>query len=122
MKHLRRYNESKEKISFDDIRDIFIELEDDYFDIKIDNLGQGIYITKVGGFKYNDVKEALLHLRDYLRPNPMYIDVRTYTSDSMFDRIVFCEFDENNMYGYSFGKKNITDTHLQSMMINFFII
>ncbi len=76
MKHLKKYNESiEEKKSFEDIRDICLELEDDGFDI----FYAGFYTTGATcairiakpseKFLYTEVKEVLLRLKDYLGSN-----------------------------------------------------
>ncbi len=75
MKHLKRYNENK---SWEDIRDIYLELEDNGFEvdvIKADGWNrrrlkydQRIVIKKIDKklFYYSEVKEVILRLKDYL--------------------------------------------------------
>ncbi len=74
MKHLKKYNESVSEISLQDVEDICQELKDEGFQIYNIITHQSynnkklyiIEISRKGGFKYDDVKETLLRLKDYL--------------------------------------------------------
>ncbi len=70
MKHLRKYNESKEDISIEDIKDICQELEDEGFSVRIipgiDLIYINICLLSHLYFQYKDVKETVLRLKDYL--------------------------------------------------------
>ncbi len=73
MKHLRKYNESVEEKSFEDIRDICQELVDDGFEIEYVKADKEILIrfTKphFERFLYSKVEETVLRLYDYLGDN-----------------------------------------------------
>lgn len=65
MRHLKKYNESKEELTLQDIRDICLELQDEGFKIEIE-----YYYVKISNpnkkFKYDEVKDVMLRLKDYL--------------------------------------------------------
>ncbi len=105
MKHLRKYNESLEE-TLQDVRDILLELEDNGFVIKFSNMKQiakpfvnvfkiSIKSSKAMDFEYDDVKEALLRLSDYLDDKLAFIDVliplNQYGSYKKFEVTSFTE-------------------------------
>ncbi len=106
MKHLRKFNENVEKISMDDIHDICQELEDEGFEIDITSYIQynTILIQKDVAFKYSEVKEVLLRLREYLGSSwrNMYVRCSRYVpitlgfTDKDFD---LCEPTEDSLTG-----------------------
>ncbi len=85
MKHLKKYNESKEEISLEDIRDICLELEDEGF--KIENTEEPTL---------QDVKDILLELEDegfkviFSRfANREYFNCYTYTINIVKEKAKF---------------------------------
>lgn len=87
MRYLKIYEEFDPSDSIkEDIKDIFIDLTDKYFDIKVDDFGK-IEISKnrtVGGWEFqyqsslwdidSDVIDSVLRLIDYLRTNKLYLN------------------------------------------------
>ncbi len=111
MKHLKKYNESVEEISLEDIRDICLELEDNDFNITIMNNTKDIYTITIGKseFTYKDVKEVLLRLKDYLREDLLNTIVNPVSI--RYWRFINCEFDENSLRGRRINDRAV-DTHL----------
>ncbi len=119
MKHLKKYNESKEKISLDDIRDICIELEDDGFLVRI---AYGVDVIRInifrGGkhFEYKDVKETILRLQDYLGDSLDRISVYRFGTMAHSK----CKANEHSLLGSTNkGMKNITRKLISSLSLYF---
>ncbi len=112
MKHLKKYNESIEQKSLQDIKDILLELEDEGFITRIATRRGIATITitnhNVTYFKYPDVKETMLRLKDYLGSNyrgtscggsteymyPVPIDVKYNIHGKMkFIHVLFATYD-----------------------------
>ncbi len=90
MKHLRKYNESKEEVILEDVKDILLELEDDGFIVKFSTTQSPEQIKILIKdakylFKYADVKEELLRLKDYLGYNWIFGTVSVLCEDSFVD-------------------------------------
>ncbi len=131
MKHLKKYNESVNEKTIEDVRDICQELEDESFDVKFypqDERHYGytqpsvyiINITKTT-FLYNDVKEVLLRLRDYLcedGPRGLYdnLDVNVYPQSFSYLRYTNCEFDENDLRGRCAEIVPFTDNKIEYIL------
>ncbi len=72
MKYLRKYNESVEDKSFQDIKDICLELEDDGYIVSyiLTSVGLWIRIKNKKNIIYGEnIQETLLRLKDYLGNN-----------------------------------------------------
>ncbi len=128
MKYLKKYNESVEKKSLEDIKDIFQELEDNNFNVKISNRNGSIFISIVNAdgedFRYSDVKEVLLRLVDYLDPIHISGDVITYyEARNDFHRYDIKSFDENALwvYGYVVNLVNAILWDIHNLQIYFSI-
>ncbi len=125
MKYLKKYNENVEKKSLEDVKDILIELEDDEFEIIWYENEYRFVIIKNGGFIYDDIKEVILRLKDYLFPNRLSIIayVKDFFSSIEYDSY---DFDENHLIGtYKneeediYKKEDITDAKLLCVTIKF---
>ncbi len=124
MKHLKKYNESVEKISIQDVKDILLELEDEGFTTKFlwntDNMHEFIINKNYKAFKYIDAREVLLRLKDYFK---MIGATAKYTINSNIQTYVNCEFDEKHLRGYIIlptGNKesyNLKDIYLFDIII-----
>ncbi len=100
MKYLKKYNESVEEKSMEDIRDICLELEDEGFKVEFKHEHfDSIRISKPNKtFKYEEVKEVMLHLKDYLSHWYIRADVRSTIMSHT------CYFNEVSLKGvYSGG-------------------
>ncbi len=131
MKHLKKYNENK-KETLDDIHDICLELEDEGFKIEIrprnpwlENL-YSVNISKYDEyFKYNEVKETMLRLKNYLDNYNKYNSV--YITTAQRNYACHCIFDENFLYSkmltvYKTDKADIIDiTNDDIFNIEFYI-
>ncbi len=92
MKHLKKYNESKEEEIFtQDVRDICQELQDDGFYIATyvaesedDKNNVEIYNFHEP-LKYDDVHEVILRLRDYLGDKYVRTDIHWVDTLTGFD-------------------------------------
>ncbi len=133
MKHLRKYNESVEQITSQDVKDILLELEDEGFKVKIEHcdwLIEDIYTAEISkynkSFKYDEVKETLLRLKEYLGVNLYNTYVTTtqndYTScifDENFIRGNMLFFNKDDTHKYDTEIKDITDDDIYN--IEFYI-
>ncbi len=118
MKHLKKYNEIVDDEVFSDVCDIFQELEDEGFIIIVHKSSGHIYISKLHGFKYEDVKETLLRLKDYLSPNTMEISASPFSISGY--EIRSCKIDENGIRGHHFTHdKDITDMLFRNIIIDY---
>jgi len=81
MKHLKKFNESVGDISFEDIKDICLELEDLGMKVSIIRTGYENNIVEYyiefsteidQGIYWNDIKDCLLRLKDYLGKHYCY--------------------------------------------------
>ncbi len=110
MKHLRRYNESKEEPTLQDVKDILLELEDEGFKVKLRNSDKkskssAFYILiemKDEYFKYQDVKEVLLRLKDYLEEYLLSVNIVAYAPSiggRYTNRYEITLFDDDGIYG-----------------------
>ncbi len=105
MKHLKKYNENINDISLQDIRDICLELEDEKFIIELNEgksaaelLANAFNISIESGkeknFKYSEVKEVLLRLKDYLGEKLIFVSALIPLANHVynsFDVILFNE-------------------------------
>ncbi len=112
MKHLKKYNESVEEPTLQDVRDILLELEDEGFTAKIHRLKSQnvlkilIKKTKLECYKYQDVKETLLRLKDYLGEKIRYISVSIDPNNIWANWEVYevIMFNEDELLGRKDGK------------------
>ncbi len=108
MKHLRKYNESKEEISLQDVKDICQELEDEGFQVDLKECGilkyygcECFYIRirkntrTIKYFEYKDVKEVLLRLRDYIG----HAMTSIHFCMSEFRIVTDCKIDDDSICG-----------------------
>lgn len=84
MRYLKLYEEFEPKASVkEDIRDIFIELTDKYFDVQVDDFGK-IVISKpnesatvLQDYDFDidsNIIDSILRLIDYLKSNKLYLN------------------------------------------------
>lgn len=84
MKYLKIYEEFEPSSSLkEDIKDIFIELTDNYLDVEVDNYGTIVIskpnelATNLTDYDFNidsDIIDSILRFIDYLRTNKLYLN------------------------------------------------
>ncbi len=101
MKHLKKYNENIENSTIEDIKDILLELEDEGFKVDYSNLKDikgedSISIKKdaAKGFKYSDIKEVLLRLKDYLGEKLSHVSIVVPLNDHTYDKFYVILFND----------------------------
>ena len=81
MKHLKKFNEST---NWNDIKDICIELEDIGMTVEIDDYGVEIFAEDK--IIWEDVKDCLLRLKDYLGEDYLFFEYKLgRVSDGRWD-------------------------------------
>ncbi len=120
MKHLKKYNESREETLLQDIRDILLELEDNGFAVEIEDIcflreqPFAIKISRNKSFRYSEVKDVLLRLKDYLTDMSFQMLARYR------DENIICKPGENSLIGIRFSdleKVNLTKAELNYISI-----
>ncbi len=103
LKRFKRYKLPDVGISVDDVKDICIELEDAGFEVTFPDTGGEILLRinikkNSGYFKYNEVKEVLLRLKDYLGEH--WYNGMVILSQQLYDTTIylFDSFDEEKLY------------------------
>ncbi len=95
MKHLKKYNENSD-ISKSDLQDICLELEDNGFEVEF-KYRYGLNHIKISknnkSFKYDEVKEVMLRLKEYL--GDLYEKTLVYQALDYY----ICDFDEVSLNG-----------------------
>ncbi len=131
MKHLKKYNESANEISLQDVKDILLELEDEKFEVIVDNTEYGSDVIKITingpdypmeDFKYHNVKETLLRLKDYLGSHWKFGSVMIYNYDyEEVDKFNIESFDEGGLciYGNEYHVQDATESDITSIEIYF---
>ena len=83
MKYLKIYEEFGPNSLKEDIKDIFIELTDNYLDVEVDNYGKIVIsrpnelATNLTDYDFNidsDIIDSILRFIDYLRTNKLYLN------------------------------------------------
>ena len=80
MKYLKIYEEFGPNSLKEDIKDIFIELTDNYFEVEVDNYGKIVISKKsehLTDSEFNidsDIIDSILRFIDYLRTNKLYLN------------------------------------------------